>query len=164
MPGKGRAGRWILEVLKEGTEVRIQGPLGVFVIDPEKDGDYVMIGTSTGYAPFRAHILDALERGETRRFDVFFGTFAEEDLYWREECHALCQHENVDIHFALDEAEKSWSGHHGRVQTLIPKVLPDLSGKNIYICGNPMMAKDVKEHCLNEWGVPKERIHVEGYI
>lgn len=162
---EGRAGRWVSQVLKEGTEVRMQGPMGVFVMDPAISGDCVMVCTGTGFAPLRSQIMDALERGDTRRFDVFIGSLSEEFIFWEKEWKQFCEeHPNVAIHYALDKPSDSWTGHKGWVQTLIPKVIENFAGKNVFICGNPKMTKDVKELCTNKWSVPADRIHMEGYI
>ncbi len=81
----GRASRWIAEVLRPGSTVRIQGPFGNFLLHPETTNDYFFIATSTGVAPFRSQALEALERGDKRRMDLVFGVRTEEDLFWQEE-------------------------------------------------------------------------------
>ena len=124
----GRASRWVLEVLREGSEVRFTGALGLFLLNEVTENDYLFICTGTGIAPFRSQIITALERGDTRRMDLIFGTYAEEDLFWTKEFSKLTQtYDNFFIHYALDEATEDWKGHHGRVQTLIPKIVKDFS-------------------------------------
>lgn len=161
----GRASRWIEEVLKPGTVVRMQGPFGNFKLDTETDKEYLFIATSTGNAPFRSQMLEALERGDTRRMDLIMGVRAEEDLFWKEEFQAIAQkHENVFVHFALSGAGEGWTGHRGRVQTLVPLIVSDFSRKSVYVCGSPDMTKELKQICLEQWGMEKKDLHVEGYI
>jgi ferredoxin-NADP reductase len=78
LPG-GRASRWVEEVAKEGTEVRVQGPFGRLIIDPTLQTRYIFAGTSTGVAPFRTHIVslllylwDAKQRAELRSLQQIF--------------------------------------------------------------------------------------------
>lgn len=161
----GRISRWIEEVLNVGDDMNMQGPFGNFILDRETEKDYLFIATSTGCAPFRSQILTALEQGDTRRIDLVFGVRAEEDMFWKEAFEDLAKrYENLFVHFALSQPTEEWKGHRGRVQTLVPQIVKDFSMKNVYVCGSPDMTKEVKQLCLEEWGVEKKDLHVEGYI
>lgn len=161
----GRASRWIEHILKPGTEVRIQGPFGNFLLDPEDEKTHLFIATSTGVAPFRSQMLDTLSREQTKKMDLIFGVRSEEDLFWKEEFESIArQYPNVFVHFPLSKPSDEWKGHKGRVQTLVPLIVPDITERQIYVCGSPDMTKDVKQLCLEEWHVEKKDLHVEGYI
>lgn len=161
----GRASRWIEEVLKPGMTVRTQGPFGNFTLDTMTDKDYLFIATSTGIAPFRSQMLEALERGDTRKMDIIYGVRSEEDFFWVEELRELeKQHENISLHCALTQPSETWKGHKGRVQTLAPLMVKDFSKKSVYVCGSPDMTKELKQICLEQWGMEKKDLHVEGYI
>lgn len=163
-PG-GRTSQWIEEVLKPGISVIMKGPFGVFQLNSNTEKDYVFICTSTGNAPFRSMILDALSKGDTRRMDLVYGVRSEEDLFWQQELEELAEtHENFHVHIALSQPSEHWQGLRGRVQTVTPEVIHNFSNKNIYVCGNPDMTKEVKQLCLEKWGVEKQDFHMEGYI
>ncbi|PIQ76628.1 hypothetical protein COU78_04525 [Candidatus Peregrinibacteria bacterium CG10_big_fil_rev_8_21_14_0_10_49_24] len=161
----GRASRWIQESLTAGDTVRMQGPFGRFLLDTETENDYVFICTSTGIAPFRSQVLTALKNGDGRRMDIFFGNRQEEDLFWTDEFEALkTAHPNVGFHTILSKPQASWGGHTGYVQDFVQREVQDLKEKHIYVCGNPTMAEEVKQLCLEQWHIPKEHLHVEGFI
>jgi NAD(P)H-flavin reductase len=161
----GRASRWIEEVLKPESIVRTQGPFGNFVLDHATEKEYLFIATSTGIAPFRAQVLEALARGNARRMDIVYGVRAEEDLFWVKELEELSQkYSNVFVHIALTQPSPEWKGHKGRVQTLVPLIVQDFSKKSVYVCGSPDMTKELKMTCLEQWGMEKKDLHVEGYI
>jgi ferredoxin-NADP reductase len=161
----GRASRWIEEALRPGTEVRTQGPFGNFQIDASNDKAFLFIATSTGVAPFRSQMLDMLVKKETRRMDLIFGVRNQEDMFWKKEFEMIAQeYSNVFVHFPLSGAGEEWKGHRGRVQTLVPLIAPDITQRQIYICGSPDMTKELKRLCLEEWHVEKKDLHVEGYI
>lgn len=172
----GRVSRWIEEVLTPGTRARMQGPFGNFTIKEEDaTRDLLMIATSTGVAPFRSHIMELAEKCDVilrssaerheGRIDLVFGVRSEEDLFWKVELEQLAQKtENFFLHFALSNPTDGWSGHRGRVQTLVPLIAQDISTRTVFVCGSPDMTKEVKSLALTEWNVPKERLHVEGYI
>ncbi len=161
----GRASRWIAEGLREGAAVNFQGPFGAFTLHPENPKDYVMICTSTGIAPFRSQLVDTLHLGDQRRIDLLFGVRTEEDLFWVEELQKLSQsHEAFSLHIALSGGSQHWKGHCGRVQTIAHAAIPDLATRQIYVCGNPAMTLELKKLCLEQWGMDKKDVHVEGYI
>jgi NAD(P)H-flavin reductase len=161
----GRASRWIEEKLKPGDTMRIQGPLGFFTLQEGITKEYLFICTSTGAAPFRSQIRTALKSGDTRRMDLIFGARTEEDLFWQKEFEELShEYPNFFLHFALSNPSESWAGHRGRVQTLVPQIVKDFSNKHVYVCGNPDMTTEVKKLCLDQWGIGKKDLHVEGYI
>lgn len=161
----GRASVWIEEMLKPGDTARIQGPFGNFVLDAQTDKDYLFIATSTGVAPFRSQMLEALKRGDARRMDLVLGVRDEDELFWMDEFRALARdNPNVFFHPALSGDKGEWTGHRGRVQTLVPLIVDDFSRKAVYVCGSPAMTKDLKQICLEQWGMEKKDLHVEGYI
>lgn len=161
----GRASAWIESRLQAGDTVRTQGPFGRFLLNEENPKEYLFVCTSTGVAPFRSQILHALQNGNTRRMDLIFGARTEEDLFWQQELNELTHtYENLFVHYAVSQPSASWVGHKGRVQTLFSQIAPDLSRKQIYVCGNPAMTDEVKKLCLEEHNVDKSDLHVEGYI
>lgn len=163
-PG-GRVSRWIAESLEPGSTIPMQGPFGFFLLDQETTKDYLFIATSAGIGPFRSQIATALSGGDRRRMDLVFGVRSEQDLFWVEELTALTQrYENCFLHLALSSPSDRWAGHRGRVQTLVPLIAPDVSERSVYVCGNPDMTTELKSLCLEAWKVPKEDLHVEGYL
>ncbi|MFA7681825.1 MAG: FAD-binding oxidoreductase [Candidatus Peribacteraceae bacterium] len=160
----GHAGKWFSTVLKEGTTVEMQGPMGNFLIDPQNTKDILIIATGVGISPFRSQIRSALSSGDTRRIDLIWCTYNEKDIFWDDDFKSLeKQYPNFFFHMMLSEPSAEWKGPTGRVQKLIPTI-EHLNEKQIYICGNPAMTSDVKRLCLEEWGFAKEDVHIEGYI
>ena len=143
----------------------MMGPFGRFVLDQQSSKDYLFIATGAGIAPFRSQVMENLERGDTRRMDLVFGNRTEEDLFWADELTQWTkQYATFFLHLALSAPSSAWTGHRGRVQALVPLIAPDLSRRSVYVCGNPDMTTELKKLCLEQWRVPKEDLHVEGYI
>jgi ferredoxin-NADP reductase len=164
VPG-GRASRWFEERVKEGTDATFKGPFGNFLLDPAPDKDVLFVATSTGVAPFRPQILDAVARGDTRRMDLIYGVRSEADVFWVEEFQNLTrQHPSFFLHLTLSRPSADWKGHRGRVQTLVPHVKKEFAKTILYACGSPVMTKEVKNLALTEWGMDKKCVHFEGYI
>ncbi len=164
-PG-GRTSTWVEQVVTAGTQVTMQGPFGMFVLHPQKTvKNYVFLCTGAGVAPFRAQIKQALEAGEKRKMDLIFGARTKGDLFWVKEFEELSRrYPNFSFHAALTAGDADWHGHRGRVQVMAPQVMGDPQNVCVYICGAPEMVKDVKMHCIEQWGIPKADVHAEGYI
>lgn len=163
-PG-GRASRWVSHKLKVGGTIVMKGPFGFFTIKDDDTKDVLFICTSTGNAPFRSQILALLEKADGRRIDMIYGVRSEEDLFWQQELTELSQkHPNFTVHFTLTQPSDAWTGHRGRVQTLVPLLAKDVALRSVFVCGSPNMTKEVKQLCLEQWGVQKQNLHVEGYI
>jgi len=160
----GRAGKWFSSVLKEGTEVEMLGPMGNFTLNKESPKGYLFVATGVGLSPFRSQVLRSIENNGTRQIDLIWCTYSEKTCFWVDELRAMEQeHPNFTFHLTLSEPSPEWDGLTGRVQQVIPTI-PEFSLRQIYICGNPAMTSDVKKLCLEEWGFPKEDVHIEGYI
>jgi len=161
---EGRAGRWFSNVLKESSEVEMQGPMGNFILNKNNPKGFLFTATGVGISPFRSQVLDLLSSGEKRPIDLVWCTYNEKTFFWTDEFSALAEkYKNFNFHLTLSEPPADWKGLRGRVQQVIPKI-KGFNEKQIYICGNPAMTSDVKKLCLEEWGFAKTDVHIEGYI
>ena len=160
----GRASIWIESILAVGTEVRVQGPFGLFTVKDETE--IVFVATGAGIAPFRSQILDLLKtKNDTRPLHLLFGVREPEDFFWMKEFEDLAhQYDNFYYHPTLSGHDTSWKGLRGRVQSHLPIIFKGHTKTGVYICGAPEMVKDVKETCLHSLHLPKEQVHAEGYI
>ncbi len=174
----GRAGRWISETLKIGDDVVFQGPLGNFTLAPHpnavsgaglapsgKEGRLLFLATTSGVAPLRSQIVEALHQGDVRPMDLLFCVRNDEDLFWTRELEEIAKrHANVHVHVSLSRPPAEWKGLTGHVQDVASQVIPDLSERSIYVCGGPEMVQCVRTEALEKWKIPKERIHSEDYV
>lgn len=160
----GRASRWVAEELRPAATVPMKGPFGVFTIRPGS-APLLMLGTSTGIAPFRSQLIDLARSGVRRAADVVFGCRSEEDLFWLPELQTIVDGmPDARLHVTLSRPSPEWTGRRGRVQATAPDIVRDLAARDVYACGNPAMVDDVRALCAGPWGIPKERVHIEGYI
>lgn len=161
----GRMSRWILGGPKPGATLPMKAPFGIFTLDPASSKNLLLIGTSTGIAPYRAHIMELIESKDKRRIDLVYGARSKADLFWLDVLADLKErHGNMGVHFGLTSGEADWDGHHGRVQTIVPEIIKDFSSVRAYVCGNPDMVKETKDLCLGTWSIPKPDVKWESYI
>ncbi|PIR52631.1 hypothetical protein COU76_05435 [Candidatus Peregrinibacteria bacterium CG10_big_fil_rev_8_21_14_0_10_49_10] len=160
----GRASRWVAESLKEGDTVHMQGPFGRFFLQDSPE-DILMVCTGTGIAPFRSHLLTMMETASIRNTHLFFGNYKEEDIFWKEYLEKMdAQNDWFTFVPVLSNGSQNWHGQCGFVQDAIAATIDGISSTHLYICGNPAMAEAVKKTAMEEWGMKKEKVHVEGFI
>jgi len=161
----GRCSTWVKEKLEPGVRTRVQCPFGKFILNDQNEKEYVLMCTSTGIAPFRSQLRTILPQGEARKIDLFFGFLDEKELFWVDELKEIAaQYSNFSYYISVADIAESWDGFKGFVQEHAASEIKDFSNKQIYICGAPIMTNAVKEVAMKEWGVPKEDIHMEGFI
>jgi NAD(P)H-flavin reductase len=97
--------------------------------------------------------------------DLFFCVRNEDDLFWIGELEEIARrHANVHMHVSISQPSAEWKGLTGHVQDVASRVIPDLPERSMYVCGGPEMVKAVRAKALEEWKIPKERIHSEDYV
>ncbi len=161
----GRMSAYLVEALKPGVTMRMQGPFGKFTLDRETSKDYLFMCTATGIAPFRSHLRTFLVEETDRKIDLFFGLLSEEELFWEDELKAFKDlYSHFNYHICASTPSPEWEGFKGYVQEQAESVISDFSHKQIYLCGSPLMTKAVKEVAIDTWNVPKEDVFMEGFI
>lgn len=151
----GRMSTFLEQKLQEGTVLSMQGALGNFLLNRETTKDYVFMCTATGIAPFRSYLRAYLAEETDRKIDLFFGLLNEKELFWEEELKEFTnQYEHFNYHVCAGTF----------VQDQAKSFISDFSNKQVYLCGSPLMTKAVKEMAISQWHVPKEDVHMEGFI
>jgi len=131
---------WVFTQMKERTILRIQAPLGTFVLDEDSERPMIFMGGGTGFAPLKGQIEQAFEAGLKQPMYLYWGVRAERDLYLRELPERWAR-EHANFHFVpvLSEPDPDWRGRTGWVHEAVLADFPDLSGHDLYMAGPPPM-------------------------
>jgi ferredoxin-NADP reductase len=151
--------------MKEGDEIRCQGPFGDFILRPPLR-DTLFIATGTGIAPFRSMLHWLLVdpgRHQNRQFWLLFGNRKKKDIYYHEEFLSLAtQHANFHYLPTLSRGGPEWQGLRGYVQEHVPGILQGRTDTHAYICGLDKMIKANRE-LLKGLGWDRKSILYEKY-
>jgi ferredoxin-NADP reductase len=151
--------------MKEGEEIRCQGPFGDFILRPPLR-DTIFIATGTGIAPFRSMLhwlLADPARHVDKQFWLLFGNRTEKDIYYHEEFLSLAsQHASFHYMPTLSRGGPEWQGLHGYVQEHVPGIVHGRNGVHAYICGLDKMIKANRER-LKSLGWDRKSILFEKY-
>jgi ferredoxin-NADP reductase len=151
--------------MKEGAEIRCQGPFGDFILRPPLR-DTIFIATGTGIAPLRSMLhwlLADPARHQDKQFWLVFGNRTEQDIYYHDEFLALAgKHANFHYLPTLSRGGPEWQGPRGYVQEHVPAIVQGRTDMHAYICGLDKMIKANRE-LLKGLGWDRKSILYEKY-
>jgi ferredoxin-NADP reductase len=160
---------WRLPV---GHRMRMIGPKGKFMLEPDDQRTHLYVSTGTGIAPFISMIRETMVHRKPRKTVLLNGCSYADELGYRTELEAWEQDPAYRLRYVpsisrpSDPRNAGWAGHTGRAEQVIADVCrehglrPDKTV--VYICGNPDMTLNV-EHVLMDRGFPEFHVKKELY-
>lgn len=141
VPG-GEFTDYVFESLKDRAIMRIQAPLGTFILREDSDRPVIFMGGGTGFAPIKGMIEHAFHTGIDRPMHFYWGVRSRRDLYLAELPETWSrEHASFTYTPVLSEPDPDWDGRTGFVHEAVASDHPDLSGFDIYMSGPPVMVE-----------------------
>lgn len=164
---EGGAGTtYIFNQVKEGSELSLRGPQGVFILPPALDKDIFLICTGTGVAPYRS-MLQHIKRYNIPHKNIYlvFGTRLLKDCLYYDELKEL--ENDINNYFYLPtfsrEAEENKGLRKGYVHSVYEEIVANNKpAAHFYLCGWKNMIDEAKARILS-LGYDKKDIHLELY-
>jgi len=151
--------------LKEGDELEVTGPYGVFTLREKSDRPLLFIGGGAGMAPILALLRSLAVRAIDRPAIYYYGARGPTDLFHLDELAELEQHlPNFRFVPALSDAEEdgSWDGERGLITDVVARCEQELGEVDAYLCGPPPMV-DAAIGLLTQKGVPESRVYFDKF-
>ncbi len=162
--GAGTA--YLFNEVKEGSELLLRGPQGVFVLPTALDKDLFFICTGTGVAPFRS-MLHHINRYNIAHKNIYliFGCRYTRDCLYGQELKAL--ETDIANYYYMPtfsrEPEENNFVRRGYVHAVYNEILSnEKNPANFYLCGWKEMIDEAKQKILS-FGYDKKDIHLELY-
>ena len=162
----------VLWDLPVGHRMRMIGPKGKFMLQPDDDRTHVFVSSGTGNAPFISMIRQTMVDGKPRRTIFLNGVSYVDDLGYRDLVEGWESSGEYPVTYMPtvsrpdDPANAGWMGRTGRVETIVAPVLKELGLRPddtvAYLCGNPDMILST-EATLLEMGFAEDAVHKELY-
>lgn len=132
----GLTSTWLAAEVAIGDTVLVDGPYGTFVADPEGGRAVLCLAGGSGLAPIRALAQEAVRRGVPDPFTVFFSGRNQEDLI-DQEVFETWEQEHLGFRYLRTLTRASGPPPVGRVSSVLPELVPDLSEHEVFIAGAP---------------------------
>jgi ferredoxin--NADP+ reductase len=162
----------LLWQLPVGHRMRMIGPKGKFMLEPDDDRTHLFISSGTGNAPFIAMMRSLAREGRPRKTVFLNGCSYVADIGYRELLEGWERSGEFPLTYIptvsrpAEPANAGWTGRTGRVESIVAPVCDelDLTPDNTiaYICGNPDMILSAEETLLGR-GFPEEQVKKELY-
>ena len=160
---------WRLQV---GHRMRMIGPKGRFMLEPDDARTHLYVSTGTGIAPFISMIRETMAQGKPRRTVLLNGCSFEDELGYREELEAWERDPAYRLSYVPtvsrpgDPRNAGWTGRTGRAEQVITATCKEFGLRPdktvVYICGNPEMILNA-EGALMDRGFPEFHVKKELY-
>ena len=155
----------VFNVMKEKDVIRVEGPFGTFFLREESAKPIVLVASGTGFAPIKAMVEHALQKGVKRPLTLYWGCRVRADLYLDE--LAARWHSEGKLRYVpvLSDALPAdhWSGRSGLVHRAVMEDLPDLSGYQVYACGAPVMVDAARRDFTAKCRLPEEEYYSDSF-
>lgn len=161
----GAGSTYLFTEIKEGSELTLRGPLGLFVLPETMDRDIFLICTGTGIAPFRS-MVHHLKLHDIAHPNIYLisGSRKECDLLYKEEMMQLTR-EMPGFQYIPTlsrEEDPLWTGKKGYVHAVYEELLADKRPAHFYLCGWKAMIDEAKQK-IQAMGYDRHDIHLELY-
>jgi CDP-4-dehydro-6-deoxyglucose reductase len=151
--------------LREKDLLRIQAPLGTFVLDEASPRPAILLAGGTGLAPLQSMLAQAFARGLTRPLHLYWGVRARADLYRDAVLRAWgAAHPGFRYTPVLSEPARDddWSGRTGLVPAAVLEDHADLGGHSVYAAGPPAMIAAARA-AFAARGLPPAHFHADSF-
>lgn len=149
--------------LKEGEEVIVEGPFGIFTREDEEK-DLVFIAGGVGITPFRSMIKHQVNEKSKQKISLLYGSKTKEDIIFKRELDRMDEEWFRKVYILSKEKADKDGYERGFVdKSIIEKYVKNLSNSNFYICGPEGMKEKVKK-ALISLGVKKRDIFIEDFF
>jgi ferredoxin--NADP+ reductase len=155
-----------------GHEMRMIGPKGRFLLEPDDERTHLFISTGTGIAPFMAMCQQLLHDGQPRRTVMVHGCSYQDELGYRDLLEEWQREGTYPVTYVptisrpQEARNDGWGGYTGRAEAVVKDVCRAQRLKPeetvVYLCGNPDMIINA-EQVLMDMGYPEFHVKKELY-
>jgi ferredoxin-NADP reductase len=167
-PGKAVASSYFLDRVREGTILDVMAPAGSFYLDLLQPAPVVLIGGGIGVTPVLSMLNALTHAGDTREIWFFYGVRNRAEHIIREHLEQVARaRPNVHLRVCYSQPgseDREREDYHLRGRVTVEMLRAELPSSNYdyFICGPTAMMEGLRKG-LREWGVPRERIHLEEF-
>lgn len=150
-------------LLKVGSVVKLNGPLGASYLRRKNTDPILCVATGTGLSPILSVIRGALESGMPNKINLIFGGRTEHDLYGLERLAQLAAlYKNFQYRLCAIHVTTEKNYFQGLVTEAISQYFPSLYNWRVYLAGSPAMVEAASLVCTKR-GANVEHIYADAF-
>jgi len=158
----GRTSSWVHDRLASGTAVSVSGPYGTFTQELPLDRPVLHLAAGSGLAPILALTEAALAQGSDQPITVCFSARTSADVYYRD-LFADWEARHPNFAFVRTLTRERGSPPLGRIPSVLPHLVGDLSGFDVFIAGGEGFV-EACERAVIELGARRDRVRTEPFF
>lgn len=147
---------------KQNDLLRLNGPLGTFLLRDVAGIDLIFLATGTGIAPIKA-MLESLAHyppdKQPKSATVLWGARYPSDFYLAVN-EIAADYSYIPV---LSRPDEEWDGDVGYVQDVLLKTVPNLLNAAVYACGSDAMIHSAQKSLLAA-GLPANRFYSDAFV
>lgn len=160
----GKTSPWLHKELAIGDNIKINAPYGTFLGDPSVDTPILCLASGSGLAPILSLLNAYLSRGHKNPVTLLFSAKTKEDLLDYGKLKYLeSKYVNFKYKYTLTQEENKTGGLEGRIDKVLPQLIPNLSNYSVYIAGGVSFVNSCKS-CVSTLEASDDLIHMEEYF
>ncbi len=150
------------DLIKPGTSVAVDGPLGSFTFpDHPREHRFVFIAGGTGIAPLRSMLWHALLGERDGHVGLIYSVRSPDEFAYMEEFQQLEDEGRIDFrHTVTRAASEGWTGRQGRIDVTCLEDLIVPGETLCFLCGPPALVGEIPPQ-LKQMGVRDHQIRME---
>ncbi len=159
-------GRWMLDHLKPGMQIKAYGPSGIFHNQCKTGKKYLFISAGSGITPVMSMTTWAWDSGEMPDIVFVHAARSPSDIIFRQRLEGMADRvPGLQLHFTVEELDpfQSWHGYRGRLnQIMLGLMASDYLEREVYCCGPEPFMQAVRD-MLVALGYDMESYHQESF-
>jgi len=144
-----------LQSVPLGTRLVAEGPYGALTAQRRTRRNVLLIAGGVGITPLRA-LFESLPLSGEEDLTLLYRATTYDDIVFRDELEALASDRRAPIVYLLGSDRNLLSPQS------LQRLVPDLTTRDVYLCGPPRMAGAVRES-LTAIGLPACQLHEERF-
>jgi uncharacterized protein YcbX/ferredoxin-NADP reductase len=159
----GSVSNWLFEHFQVGDTLIADKPNGSFHLANDDHEPLLLLSAGSGVTPMMSMLRDLSDRDVVNNVVFFHQCSTVDDIPFAEELKALeAQHENLTVMLSLTQSIDDWQGLKGRFSLSHLKQIPDLTARQVFVCGPDGFMQKAKNLMLKK-GLAEDHYHQEAF-
>ena len=164
----GLSSNYFHDQVNEGDILDVKAPSGHFFLDLSRQDPIVLIGGGVGLTPVLSMLNAVVADASKRETWFFYGVRNSQEHILSDHFRSIAaQHDHIHMNVCYSDPSSNDSqgehyDHAERISVDLFKQRLPSNNYDFYICGPPPMMQSLTTG-LEQWGVPKDRVHFEAF-